>query len=116
MFGDSNDPMLEPTAPPKMLLRIQRVYAHGAMADYFFPPNRSVDNDSLMARTTELSGKCGESEGSHASDPQVIRCKLDNEDLEPEFYTESRAYFTKGAVRAEQTRVISFVFLDEPQS
>ena len=116
MFGDSDDPMLAPPVPPEMLLRIQRVYAHGTMADYFFPHNLSVGNDSLMARATELWSKCGDSEGSHASGPQTIRCKLDNEDVEPEFYTESRAYLVKGAVGIEQTRVISFVFLDEPQS
>lgn len=113
MFGDSNDPMLAPPVPPELLLRVQRVYAHGAMSNYFFPFNRSVDNDSLMARATQSWSKCGDSEGSHTSGPQVIRCKLDDEDVAPEFYTESRAYLIKNA---QQTRVISFVFPDEPQS
>lgn len=116
MFGDSDDPMLAPTAPPELLLRVRRVYAHGTMADHFFPHNISVDNDSLMAHATELWDKCGDSEGSHVSGPQIIRCQHDGTNVKPEFHTESRAYFTKDAVGAKQTRVISFVFPDEPQN
>ena len=112
MFADSDDPMFAPAAPPEKLLRVQRVHSHGTMADYFFPPNRSVDNDSLMARSAAQLMQCGDSVGSHASGPQIIRCKRDNEEVAPEFYTESRAYFTKNF---EQTRVISFVFPKEPR-
>lgn len=112
MFGDSDDPMLAPPAPPEMRLRVRRVYAHGTIADYFFPHNISVDNDSLMARAAELLMKCGHSAGSQANGPQIIRCQHDGTNVAPEFYTESRAYSTKGA---EQTRVISFVFPRQPR-
>lgn len=97
----------EHCAPVEKRFRVKFGFGGGAMHDIFFPKNKSVPNDSLIALAAQ---QFMEGRTPHTYGVQRLTCG----DGERDFYVESHAYQT---IKDGQSvaKVVSLAFLNEPQ-
>lgn len=103
LFADASDPTL---APAEKKHRVKFAYSYGAMRDFYFPCNQSVDKNSLVAQSAKL---LREEKVSCVRGSQI----LSHGESQSEFYTESYAYWTRKDGELEP-KVITLVFLQQP--
>lgn len=100
LFDDEVDPVF---APPKKKFRVKFALGYGAMSNFFFPRQKSIDNDSLIAQSAQelLQGReprtCGIMALTHGHGEQ-------------EFFVDSFAYSVHIG-NEKEIKIISLVSL-----